>query len=82
MRGSISSGSASGSATRRWLACGTVLLAAAACVGPLGPAGIPHDCASEEAVEALLASDLEDRLVSEWLLERADCRAHNLVMLR
>ena len=74
MRGWASRGSAVSGGTRPWLAFTSALLVA--CAGPAGPAGTPLDCATREAEDALLASDIPNRLVGEWLIERADCLAH------
>ena len=82
MRGSTSRGSALGSGTRLWLASAIAgLFAAAGCAGRTGPAGTALSCASPAAEDALLDSDVSDQLAAEWLLERADCRAHNLTVL-
>ena len=81
MRVWTSSGSGNVFATRLSLACvlGSLL---AACASPAGPAGTSLSCASAEAEEALLDSEVPERLQAEWLIERADCTAYNHSVLR
>ena len=67
-----------------WTSSVTVLLAAtmlltsgAGCAKP-APIGLTTlDCASQSALEELAASDISEVSGREFVIERADCLAHN-----